>query len=84
MSAMHWKKAIPATMVGIAFFLVSCQPRIPIKVPISTEESASALHRMAEIYFESEEYGKAMGLFNQKMAELPKDESVVNLLFILV
>jgi len=60
---MYWKKAIPAMMVGIAFFLVSCQPRIPIKAKVRAEESASALHRMAEIYFKSEEYGRAMGLF---------------------
>jgi ABC-type branched-subunit amino acid transport system substrate-binding protein len=68
---MYWKKAIPAATVGIAFFLISCQPRISIKEKRRAEESASALNQMAEIYFKAEEYGKALGLFKKISKEYP-------------
>ena len=60
-----WNKAIPAVMAGIAFFLMSCQPKIPAKGKMKGEKSALALHRMAETYSKTEQYEKALGLFKR-------------------
>lgn len=66
------KKAIPAVMAGIAFFLMSCQPKIAPKGKIKEEESALVLHRTAETHSKANQYEKALGFFKRVHEEYPR------------
>jgi len=68
---LYWKKAIPAVMAGIAFFLTGCQIIVPVKEKLRAEGSAAALHQTAEEYFKAEQYQEALALFERISAEYP-------------
>ena len=82
--SLFWNRAIPAVMVGIAFFLVSCKPRTPTKEVLKKEvlkreKPTSAIHRTAEIYLKTEQYGEALDLLTKISENHPdyKDLSTV-------
>ena len=100
-------KAVPALMLGMAFFLAGCQARIPVEMKLERQipvdhfilaedylqkgelekaidaygkyleqsprdkNSPLALHRMAEIYSEMEQYEKALAILREISREFP-------------
>jgi len=68
---LYFKKASSAVMAGVAFFLIGCQPRVPVKEKMRAVESASALHQTAEKFFKAERYQKALELFKRISAQYP-------------
>ena len=105
--SISWRKAVPALILGTAFFLATCQPRIPVDKELAKEappdhfakaedywregeldraleaygayleqhprdkDSALALHRVAEIYAEAEQYEKALDISKKITHEFP-------------
>ena len=66
----NWKKAIPALMAGIAFFLISCHARLPVKKEV--ESRALSRHfALAEEYREKAELNKALSAYKDYLEQAP-------------
>ena len=68
-------KAVPAIMVGIAFFLSGCQPKVP--VPRQAEPLTADLFTTAEGQLERGELEKALGGYEAFVNEKPGDRKRV-------
>jgi len=67
------KKAIPALMAGIAFFLAACQPKIT--PPVTVEEIRPDPLVVAENYVKQGELEKALGAYRGFLQDAPKNET---------
>ncbi|MBW1828203.1 MAG: outer membrane protein assembly factor BamD, partial [Deltaproteobacteria bacterium] len=76
MKTFYLKKAIPAVMVGIAFFFAGCQPKVPVSVKMEGWETASNMRVTAEEYLETERYEKALALLKRIAREYPDYDEI--------
>jgi len=75
--SLFWNRAIPAVMVGVAFFFTSCKPKIPPREELRVEKPAAvAIHRMAEAYLKTEQYGKALVILKRISNNHPNYEDL--------
>ncbi|OPX40045.1 MAG: hypothetical protein B1H11_01230, partial [Desulfobacteraceae bacterium 4484_190.1] len=58
----NWKKAIPALMAGIAFFLISCHALLPVKKEVESR-ALSRRFAVAEEYRKKTELNKALSAY---------------------
>ncbi len=72
----YLRKAIPAVMVGIAFFFMGCQPKIPVTGEVRPGASALDLRMSAEKYLKTEQYKKALAFFKRLSKEYPDDTQI--------
>ena len=68
-------KAVPAILVGIAFFLSGCQPKLP--VPRQTETATADLFTTAEAQFEKGDLEKALKNYEAFVNEKPENRKQV-------
>ncbi|HIJ36218.1 MAG TPA: tetratricopeptide repeat protein, partial [Deltaproteobacteria bacterium] len=68
-------KAVPAILVGIAFFLSGCQPKLP--VPRHVETTTSDLFTTAEAQFEKGDLEKALKNYEAFVNEKPGNRKQV-------
>lgn len=68
-----FSKAVPALMVGIAFFFVGCQPRIPVEKALLKEAPVDHF-ALAEEYLQMGELGKAMDEYGKYLEQFPRDK----------
>lgn len=66
------KKAIPPLMVGIAFFLAACQPKVP--PPVKVEQVRPGPFALAEGYVQNGELKKALNAYGIFLKHAPKGE----------
>lgn len=76
MKTFYFKKAIPAVMVGIAFFFIGCQPKIPVSVRTGSWETASNMRLTAEKYIEKEQYEEALALLKSIARDYPDYDEI--------
>ena len=65
-------KAIPALLVGLAFFLAGCQPKTP--APVKVEPVQTDAFHMAEEYRQAGDLEKALVYYRQYVGTHPKDK----------
>jgi len=68
-----FKMAVPAVMLGMAFFLLmSCKARVPVKREVRIEKAPVALHRKGDIYFKNGQFKEALGLYRRLLEACPE------------
>ena len=67
-------KAIPALVLGIAFFLSGCQPRVPVEEEIA-EEAPVDHFALGEGYLQSSELDKALNAYRTYLEQFPRDKN---------
>ena len=63
------KKAVPVVLMGMAFFMISCQPIIPVKKEVQVDKTPVSLHRQGDIYLKNGQYKEALGLYKGLVEE---------------
>ncbi|MCD6561963.1 MAG: penicillin-binding protein activator [Deltaproteobacteria bacterium] len=66
----NWKKAIPALMAGIAFFLISCHTLLPVKKEVESR-ALSRRFAVAEEYRKKAELNKALSAYKDYLEQAP-------------
>lgn len=73
-------RALPTLVVGIALFLLACQPRAVVKTP-SPEERARALFAEAEQAFQAGDHEKALETYERYLDEAPGGDAAGTALY---
>lgn len=64
--------AVPVVLIGMAFFLISCEAVIPIKKEIPADKTPAALHRQGDIYFKNGKFKEALQLYGRLVKQYPQ------------
>jgi branched-chain amino acid transport system substrate-binding protein len=65
------KMAVPVVLMGMAFFMISCQAVIPVKKEVQVDKTPVSLHRQGDIYLKNGQYKEALGLYKRLVEEYP-------------
>ena len=68
---LRWNMAILAIMVGVAFFLSGCQPKLPVKKDYM-EEATLSLFALAEAYWQKGEFDRALKAYGVYLKKDPR------------
>jgi len=75
------RKAVSTLVVGTAFFLLSCHPRLVLERPIPPKEAAPDLFAMAESDLQAGNYNEAIKKYEQYLEEHPRGEKTRRALY---
>jgi len=76
-----FNRAIPAMMVGVAFFLASCQPKVPPPARVEVKEEARPdLFALAESHREQGELTQALKTYRAFLEQEPTSKKVPSVL----
>ena len=73
-SSTFWSKAVPTLIMGIAFFLAACQPRIPVEKELA-KEALPDHFSLAEGYWHRGELDKALDAYGAYLEQHPRDKN---------
>jgi branched-chain amino acid transport system substrate-binding protein len=72
--SISWTKAVPALILGSAFFLTACQPRIPVEKELAKEAPPDHFS-LAEGYWQRRELDKALDAYGAYLERHPRDKN---------